>query len=435
MADEQEPYEVELRGRLHSVQVPLSQLDTGQIVETARVKARRRRYLTAGGTAAAVLAAAAVLPASLHMWPPTPGGDGVPPGAPPAMAALPPLTALDCGRITTLELPDHADRGKPDLSVIDVQAMDPSGRYVLANWPSGELTGTDDPPAVVLWDGDTATYLPTMRGYAQGRDVNGHGVVVGDAQDETGRYGWIYRDGDVQILATPTGYRSAEAIAINQAGDVVGTAVDANGHPAVVKWPAADPASPEILHGPEGATLTPAAILDDGTVVATLGSPTGDDGGYLWDASGSGRGLPLPAGAANGYVAAAHGHWAVGSAAMPAPADDPAPTPFFDTQGRQVVDMPVRWNLASGTVELLEPAGHGYPGAAVAVTTSGDVVIGSTEPVVVRDGLPYSLPVKTKRTEPRPVAVSEDGTVFAGAAVIPDPGGGDRQRQPTVWRC
>jgi hypothetical protein len=188
--------------------------------------------------------------------------------------------------------------------------------------------------------------------------------------------------------------------------------------------------------------VTVAGITDGGVVVATVGAAGGDEGGHVWGVDRVGHRLPLPAGATGGYVAAARGGWAAGAAYLPAPEEGLPPTPIEDGAGQVVTGVPVRWNLDDGTVELIES--YAGWGTATAVTGTGDLLLGSTlpdpgignsDPVVLRDGLPYTLPVPVEGGRPQPVAVSADGTVFAGAVATDAPGGGDPVVRPTVWHC
>jgi hypothetical protein len=401
-------------------------LEVTGIVLTGRARARRRRYLAAGGATAMVLAAAAALPVAVDGWRAGPGLDPPPPGG------ASPLPALDC-ETTGLEPPDHPERGTPDPSHVWVRAMDPTGRYVLANWVSGEVTGTDDPPVVVLWDTEdgSATYLPTLQGGADGQAVNGSGAVVGSDWDEAAGYAWIYRDGDLQTLPVPAGYQGARAEGVNEPGDVVGTASGENGDSVVVVWPADDLEHPEVLPPPPGVYAAPAGITDAGAVVATVGIDGRDVEAYVWDADREfEHRIPPPNGTLGGYVSAVRGDWAVGAAYLPAAEASLPPTPVVDELGEQVAEVPVRWDLAAGTVELIDAGSYPVTGAATAVTAAGDVVVGATEPVVVRDGLAYTLPVPDEGGQPQPVAVSEDGTVFAGTVES-----APEVSRPTVWRC
>lgn len=434
-------YESEAREWLASVDVPPSRLDTGQLVQVGRAQVRRRRYLAAGGATAAVLAIAVALPAAVQGWP---AGTGRSPAGP---GPDRPLAALDCDDITTLELPDHPVRGTPDLSHVRVRAMDPTGRYVLANWVSGEVTGTDDPQLVVLWDTEdgTATYLPTASGNADGQAVNPDGVVVG-ANWDGGGDPWVYRDGDVEPLPVPEGYPTARADAVSDTGDVYGIAEEDTGFSVVVVWPADHPNQPEVLAAPGTTYFVPAGTAADGVVVAT-----GDAGPYRWDADRVGRPLPLPEGATGGEVAAVRGEWAAGSVALPVPAASIEPVPASGApsdlaslapespdEGDQPVSVPARWNLRTDSVEVLDPgvaSRYGADASAVAVNATGDLIVSEPSPFVVRAGRPYTLPVPVEGGYARPEAISDDGKVFAGTVVTEPAGGGDPVSEPTVWRC
>jgi hypothetical protein len=417
-------HESQARAWLESVDAPPSRLEVTGIVLTGRARARRRRYLAAGGATAMVLAVAAALPVAVQGWRAGPGLDPPPPGG------ESPLPALEC-EITELELPDHPERGTPDPSHVWVRAMDPTGRYVLANWVSGEVTGTDDPQVVLVWDIEegTVAYLPAGQ---SGQDVNTHGTVVGADPQGEGESPWIYRDGEVDTLPLPAGYPTGRAEFVHESGDVVGAAWGANGDTVVVVWPADDLARPEILTGSEGLNPVAAGITDDGAVVAS-----DDQGPFFWDADRVHHRLPLPEGATGGYIGAVRGNWGVGGATFPASGASLPPTPMSDGDGQAVIGVPVRWDLAAGAAELIGVGTYPDVGAAVAVSIAGDVVTSVTDtadPIVVRDGRPYTLPVPVEDGHPQPEAVSEDGMVFAGAVRTSAPDG-DPVAQPTVWHC
>jgi hypothetical protein len=425
-------YESQARAWLENVDAPPSRLDTGQIVQVGRARARRRRYLAVGGaTAMVVLAAAAALPVAVDVWPDGTGGSS--PLDPPVAGSQPPLPALDC-EITELELPDdHPVRGTPDPSDVWIRAMDPTGRFVLGNWVSGEVTGTDDPPVVLVWDIEegTVAYLPAGQ---SGQDVNAHGTVVGADPQGEGESPWIYRDGEVDTLPLPAGYQTGRAEFVHESGDVVGAAWGANGDSVVVVWPADDLARPEILAGSEGLNPVAAGITDDGAVVAS-----DDQGPFFWDADRVHHRLPLPEGATGGHIGAVRGNWGVGGATFPASGASLPPTPMSDGDGQAVIGVPVRWDLAAGAAELIDVGTYPDVGAAVAVSTAGDVVTSVTDtadPIVVRDGRPYTLPVPVPVEDghPQPEAVSEDGMVFAGTVRTSAPDGSP-VAQPTVWHC
>jgi uncharacterized membrane protein len=263
--------------------------------------------------------------------------------------------------------------------------------------------------------------------------VNEQGVVVGDGWDQN-EYAWIYSDDTARELLVPRGYKSARALGVNADGDVVGTASDTDGQVVVVRWPATDLDRPSTLTGLAGMILTPAGITDDGRIVATIGQDGRDRGVYMWEADGIGRTLPMPPGAIGGYVTTVHGDWAAGAAYIP-PASGEAvqPTPHTDGRGDVVVDVPVRWNLTTSTVDFLLDSTDGDVGRASAVTADGNVLLEAEESIFIRDDQRYVL--STSGGQARPTAVSGDGSVFVGVVVTTRPGSAEVVRQPTLWRC
>lgn len=438
MADQQRQ-EAELRGWLDSVAAPPPRLDLDQIVQTGRAQARRRRHLVAGGAAATVLAVAIATPMAAQAWRSGEGSGPIPPPGGPAAVAC---------EVTELRLPDDLpERGVPDPTTIRIRAMDPTGRFVIANGPAGEQAAPDASPVMVRWDGGDPAYLPAPRGTVQAHDVNARGVVVGAGWDGARGYGWVY-DERLRELPAPDGYRRVEVAGINQAGDVAGTAYGAEDEAAVVVWPADDRDRPRVLPAPAGREIAAVGITDDGTVVG--GFADRQSGGYRWDADGVGSELPLPDWATGGGLADVRGDWVVGEAGRTIPTEQVDPSsgqraasdlaslaPSQGPSGQLAVTVPIRWSLTTGVAaeipgyeldgELLNQGGV----TAVAVNAAGDVVIGYPGPAVLRDGRPYSLPVPMPLAIAGPVTISDDGTVVAGAAIRPD---GTASGQ-LVWHC
>jgi len=87
-----------------------------------------------------------------------------------------------------------------------------------------------------LYSGGVMTQIPAPSSDAHAGDINDHGVVVGTMRAGGGfskHHGWIYQDGVVTNLNTRllpgSGLHIAYAQAINNAGQIVGTAYDARG--------------------------------------------------------------------------------------------------------------------------------------------------------------------------------------------------------------
>lgn len=446
---DQDEYAGDVRGWLDSVDVPLSRLDTDQILQAGRFQVRRRRQLAIGGTAAVALATMAAFPAAAQVWQGRAGGPPAAVGESPVPAE--PLATLEC-TVTELPLPDEASgevESGPDPEV-HVQAIDPTGRYVIGNGPttptlvqdSSELmpryTPDGAPALAIRWDNGQPVVIPALRQAAFPKDVNADGVVVGSGWDESTGRAWIYRDGGVTELAVPTGYVSTSASAINAGGDVVGEAWGSGGAHAVVVWQAANPDQPHLLDIPAGERASLVDITDAGLVAGDVGSYVGLNGveptarAYLWGADGVGRTLPVPEGARTAHVSSVRGDWAVGTAWLADP-----------TAGDGVRAVPVRWDLPAGTVEVLD-LGHPSLNSAAAVNPAGEVLIAGS--AVIREGEPYALPDPVDEgviVPPGPIedplvetmATSDDGSMIAGNYILLAPDGSLVGIHPVLWRC
>jgi uncharacterized membrane protein len=412
MAD-QEGYEAQARDWLDSVDVPPPRLEVAQIVQLGRAQVRRRRLLAVGGTAA-VLAAVAAIPAAVPLMPLVGGGQW--PGSGPS------LPVLDCD-IAELPLPDEitegVDGGHPYAAAA---AVDPTGRFVVG------AVEADEPNWLIRWEDGNPTAISPLRGSAYAADVNADGVVVGYGwgDEPDNYYAWIYRDGDMLELPMPDGYVSAEAVAINAAGDVVGTVRDDGYRASVVVWPADDLDHPQVLAGPPDMEVTANEITDDGTVIGGVFTPTAHDGGYLWAPDGTGQPLPGPVEAVDVTLWAARGGWAAGNALMSVPTSDDDPG-----------ELTVVWDLSAGTFRLHD---LGTIATVSDVTAAGDVLY--AEALVLRDGEPYALPHPIREgTVSAPGwfhqayvaadAISEDGSTIVGSVSFD----GSEAVYALMWRC
>jgi hypothetical protein len=448
MADD-ELYEAQARDWLDSVDVPPPRLEVSQIVQIGQRQVRRRRLLAAGGTAAA-LAAVAAIPAAVPLWPDSSGG---------YTAAGP---VLDC-EVTQLAIPEGESQG------IGVTAMDPTGRYFVGQ--GTHIGGVDpdtgepinEPAVAVFWQDGEPTYIPALRGIIDAAGVNSHGVVVGvgqpedpigeDAQDH---HGWVYADGDMRELPAPLGFTVLGVAGINDAGDIAGSVTDFGGESRAVVWRAvsADGAIdlPEILPAPEGESAHPADIAQDGTVVGTLVSDHDDPGGptrpYLWEPDGAGRELPRPSGTTDGGALAISGEWVIGTAYVPVPGATAAPPtqavpslgPIAPSEGGPParVQLPVRWNLRTGAVELVDPGAqpwHQFDISPNGASDSGDTLVNDLSVLLLLRGDQwFTLPFDG--LEASAYAISPDGRTIAGEVYLaPLTYEDEAERVPVVWHC
>lgn len=236
----------------------------------------------------------------------------------------------------------------PGFRNIHIYATDPSGRYVVGlGIPDG-----GGARQMLLWrDGEETEATPVdIPNESEPVDVNSAGVVVGGLRSypPDKSVAWVYRDGRLQTLRPPTGFRYVSAAAVNERGDVAGTAAGSGDKWAAVVWPAATPETAVALRAPSAAVAED--IADDGTVVGNLyqsGSSAGavnTGEAYTWSADGTGRKLRAPTGWAAGKALGAHGDWIYGYTHQGIKAErnnDPS-APFF------IDRAPVRWRLDGG---------------------------------------------------------------------------------------
>jgi hypothetical protein len=415
------------------VEVPPHGLDLDAIVQVGRRQVRRRRMAAAGGTAA-VLAAVVAIPAMMAWRTSTSGG---PTGVWPASSG--PLPLLDCDA-TALPLPaEYAEPEPETYPYALLTAMDPTGRYAIGNAYLQRLGNAGDssvPDGVVVWDDGRPTMPSPLRGYTEAQDVNPDGVVVG--YNSTGGQAWIYRDGRVSRLPTPDGYDSAEAKAINAAGDVAGTAAVDDGSQTMVVWPADDRDNPRVLAAPPGRDVVASGITDDGLVLGEYyaedqgGDGPAGTGVYLWQPDGTRVELPVPDGAYDVLGTAVRGNWAVG-------------TVMVEPEGPQQTAQPpsLRWDLSIRKLQLV-PATGGVPNQVTDVSAAGDLLF-LVPPAVIRGGDAYALPdpVEEGTVTPPDTAydvyvqsISDDGSMIAGNVYFKDAPGQDAAvAHPVMWRC
>lgn len=245
-------------------------------------------------------------------------------------------------------------------------------------------------------------------------------------------------------LVAPDGY-AVETMTASEQGDVVGTVRDGDERRAVALWPATDPDHPQVLAAPGDHTRA-ADITDDGAVLANRHGP--DPGAYWWNSSGTGRPLPVPAGAEHAWVSSGSGRFAVGSAVVKVTtySVEPIPEnsliaelarpgePEFSQPGNAQITVAVRWDLRAGTVETLDPLGlveYGVSSRAVVVTATGDPVIVVGDTPLLYDGELVALSMSPTQHRFTGAELSADGTLLISEVANGEPD----QRQRAVWRC
>jgi hypothetical protein len=321
---------------------------------------------------------------------------------------------VSCQLAETLALPPGATTG-------GLAGADGSGRYAVGY---AAASREDMVRQVVLWKDKVPTVLdgvPDGDTYAVA--VNSRGDVIGSpspmvpqdpARDAPA---WLYRDGRYQNLVGPKGFQDASASAINDRGDIAGTAREGDRWHAIV-WPAGAPDKPRRLSAPENAFAQ--GIGADGTVVGEKRTVVGKVLGkfqpgrpYLWTKEGRGRELNVPAGWDGGGALSVKDGWVLGFLIR-------AKT----VEGRQTHEMvPVRWRVKGGPAQLL-----GEP------SDSSLQVVGNTGWFVA-----HTIPTGWSPT----VLTYVDGRIRRGPEPTPDPTregpGGEKIPLPvigdggTVW--
>lgn len=232
-----------------------------------------------------------------------------------------------------------------------VNGGDPTGRYLVGVgfhvggaegllWVDGQPTPVDQSPL-------------SPYNQVQFNAVDNHGTIVGDRTTDNGFQtdAFIYRDGRFTILPAPNPGDSAEALAINSAGDVVGTAFGATG-PQPVEWPAGRAGTVRVLPTPGDVGGFAAGVDQDGTVVGYL-APWPPGTPYVWPAHRAAYPLPVPTGSMGGNAVAIRLGLVAGN--------------VFDPASGETV--PAMWNLRSGQLTVRSDV----QGAALSINRWGTI--------------------------------------------------------------
>ncbi|HEY3008932.1 MAG TPA: hypothetical protein VGJ63_12850 [Micromonosporaceae bacterium] len=259
--------------------------------------------------------------------------------------------------------------------------------------------------------------------------VNSSDVVAGTGEGgaQAAGFAWVYRHGAVTKLPNVAGYdRLVQVYAVNEAGDVLGSAQQTAGsHSIVVRWPAANPNRPEVQHAltDKLGQLVGATFGDDGALYAWSQTETTP---AVWNRDGQRRTLPLPAGFSSGAVTGVRGSWAFGVAFAQVPRPN-----------RSAV--PVRWNLRTGAVEVIAATVPNREETIMPafvtteVTANGASVLGYVALGGNPNGRVFVLPAPDGAANP--VAVNDGGTVVAGSVGPTDNNGYAGRTRPAVWHC
>ncbi|MFE9192782.1 hypothetical protein ACFYL6_24600 [Micromonospora sp. NPDC007208] len=375
---------------LRSVPVPEPRVDVSRAVRDGR---RRRRRHRVGGIAALTVLAGVGVVGAVQVG----GTASTPAPTTPALAVSPAETGSATPRPPVTCQASWLSQ-PIDGPVAVANRVDPTGRHIVGDIGTGQEDGR-----VVLWSDGRPVVLPAAARYAAA--VNASGYVVGTNGDGTG---WVYRDGKLRFLATPPGYDAVLVHAVNGRGDIVGTARRSDDSHRAVLWSVDHPQRYRLL-GERGSSAT--GITEDGAIVGTMGELP-----YRWTPQGVGAALAVPDGYPRASVDSAHGEWAIGMV----PGGE---------RGGAVQMLPVRWNLATGAVNVLP-----FPGVA-GIAGNGDLLVADGAPLVVAlDGTTRRLPGRpeVRTTEAGTYTaegISDDGLTVVGAVYE------NQAYRPLVWRC
>ncbi|MEU0077834.1 hypothetical protein ABZY58_08030 [Micromonospora tulbaghiae] len=263
-----------VRRALARVEVPPSRVDPGAVLITIRRAERRRRRLTVGIAAATVFAIGLGSAVAL-------GGDGRgrgmdepvdrPSPGPTETRAVP---TVDQVRVRVSESPADCTTEQydtPDDAYFpSLGAVDPSGRFLAGTSPVGDWRRKGFRTYLVIWDRGKANLVELSRAFqATVTAINSAGVAAGNRWDGDNRpdVPWVYRDGQVRNLPLPEGYRNVRAVAVDDAGEILGVA-GGNGEKAVlVRWDAAAQTPPRVVTDPFGTFL---GWAPDGTITDSV---------------------------------------------------------------------------------------------------------------------------------------------------------------------
>ncbi|GAB3847825.1 hypothetical protein [Dactylosporangium cerinum] len=291
---------------------------------------------------------------------------------------------------------------------------DPSGRYVA-------FSRAPDPGLLIVYRDGVVVRRHTTGERLQTWALNASGTAIGAVENDAYR---TTADGAVVMLPRPSGATRAWAYGINATGDIVGEAAMPGKTFRAVLWRHTALDAPVLLPTPAGRSSSARGITDDGRILGDL-----DQGAtpYLWNADGTGVALPTPPGLPGGLPIQIAGDWVTGMVNYLSVQNlDPA-------TGRRTGPgdpKPARWQLSSGTVEILE-ADDVFNGSG-RITADGTLVINRFTDAVFWDGARLTpLPAPPGYDHVQVTSISADGRVIGGAATK-NTGG---SIEPFRWDC
>jgi hypothetical protein len=315
MIDEREADDV--RAWLATADTVDVRVDLGFTMDAGRARARRRRIGQIAATGALALAVLAGVPGVIAL------ADRDATGTSPVAAARtpPPDGPFSC---TFQALPAPEGVGTSRFN-IDIEAIDPSGRYVIAQAiPHGDPRGARKS---LLWDNGVGQVLPAAD--SRPTAVSENGVVAGNSMSDN--RAWLYRNGTVSDIPVPAGAAAVDIVDIDRNGDLLG-AVTAGGTVRTAVWRSNNLANPEFLDVP-GDIVSPTRFLAGGGV---LGYGVTGRKLYMWNAERQLATYTPPAGADESKTVVTPDGWVTAAGHRP---------------NREEM-IAVRWKLDTGEVEF-----------------------------------------------------------------------------------
>ncbi|WP_326561247.1 hypothetical protein [Micromonospora sp. NBC_01796] len=436
--DNEDEYAIALLRRLDDEPSTPSRVDLGRAIIEGGRRRRTRRALGGGGAVVLVAVMVATVPVALTALRPDPSGpknqaaEATAPatGKPAATRPAPTVAAPTGCSVQRLPLPD-----KEPMSL--VTGADPTGRFIAGRtYPDKRQDGYP----ILIWDNGVPHRIVLPGADQALDDINTSGVAVGSGWLDDGPHAYVYRDGKVSPLPAKG---SAEARAINDAGQIVGVRGEAVVGSQPILWPNASAQPVDLpLPGP-GWVGQVAGIDEDGTVAGVVweiprnpgrtesqdpGTPKNPrsgmarSAGYLWLPDGSVRELPKPT--VQGQPADAflprsiRNGWIIGNAVSYTENGDQTMTAArFYLPTNEFVDFPTR---------AFDPENGNGQGWASGFLPDRRLAL-LTDTMTVE--LPFIEPHKLENGD-RALTMSDDGRIVAGQSED-----ADNVIQAVVWNC
>jgi hypothetical protein len=154
--------------------------------------------------------------------------------------------------------------------------------YVTAAANNGWVAGSGSTGGAIRWHNGVAEDLGRAFGLQVDlHDINSAGTAVGATYAGTDSFehdAVVHRDGRFTALPVPPGRRTARALAINDAGDIVGTALGLGDTFALTIWPATAPGTVLTINPDPAAYgyVSPVEIDEQGRILIRAEGPQTD---------------------------------------------------------------------------------------------------------------------------------------------------------------